>query len=114
MATRTLPGGWSVTSAKPQNQKAWAAALPSPLVVTEAGVEWECVEAEAWTAEGREELEVQEASVEVGEANVVDSGDEVEWTGETSVGPGAEDHPWTAWLVEEVEEEWAHQVARWI
>ena len=74
------------------------------------------MEAEAWTAVGRQELAVQEVlevSVEVGEVTVVDSEDVVEWTGEVSVVLGVEDPPWTEWAVE-VEEEWAHQVARWI
>lgn len=116
VATRTLPGGWSVTSAKPPNQKGWAVAPRFPLEVTEAEVEWECVEAEVWTVVGRQELEAQvalEVSVEAGEATVVDSGGVVEWIGEVSVGPGVADHPWTGWVAE-VEEEWAHQVARWI
>lgn len=91
-------------------------ALHFPLAVTEAEVEWECVEAEAWTVAGRQELEAQvalEVSVEAGEATAVDSEDVVEWIGEVSVGPGVEDHPWTEWVAE-VEEEWVHQVARWI
>lgn len=91
-------------------------ALRSPLEVTGAEVEWECVEAEVWTVVGRRELEAQVApgvSVEAGEATVVDSEDVVEWIGEVSVGPVVEDHPWTEWVAE-VEEEWAHQVARWI
>lgn len=115
--TRTLPGGWSVTSAKLRNQKGWAVAPLSPLEVTEAEVEWECVEAEVWTAVGRREPEAQVAPevsvVEVGEATVEDSEDEVEWIGEVSVGPGVEDHPWTEWVAE-VDEGWAHQVAKWI
>lgn len=90
-------------------------ALHSPPAVTEAEVEWECVEAEVWTVVAQQELGVQvapEVSVEVGEATVADSEDAVEWIGEVSVGPGVEDHPWTEWVAE-VEEEWAHQVARW-
>lgn len=117
VATRTLPGGWSATSAKPPNQKDWAVALLSPLAVTEvAEVEWECVEAEVWTGVDLQELEALvalEVSVEAGEATVVDSGDVVEWTGEVSEELGVEDHPWTEWVAE-AEEEWAHQVARWI
>lgn len=115
-ATRTLPGGWSVTSAKPPNQKGWAVALLSPPAVTEAEVEWGCVEAEGWTVVGRQEPEAQvvlEVSVEVGEATAVDSEDGGEWIGEVSVEPGVEDHPWTEWVAEG-EEEWAHQVERWI
>lgn len=114
--TRTSPGGWSVTSARPLNQKGWVVALLSPWEVTEAEVEWECVEAEVWTAEGQQELEdpvAPEVSVEAGEVTVVDSEDAVEWIGEVSVGLDVEDHRWTAWAAE-VEEEWVHQVARWI
>lgn len=77
--------------------------LHFPLEVTEAEVEWECVEAEVWTAVGRQELAVQEVlevSVEAGEVTVVDSEDVVEWTGEVSVVLGVEDHPWTEWAVE--------------
>lgn len=91
-------------------------ALRFPLEVTEAEVEWECVEAEVWTAVAQRGLEAQvapEVSVEAGEATVVDSEDVVEWIGEVSVGLGVEDHRWTEWVAE-VEEEWAHQVARWI
>lgn len=116
VATRTLPGGWSATSAKLPNQKVWAVALHFPLEVTEEEVEWECVEAEVWTVVDPQELEVQvvpEASVVAGEATVVDSEAVVEWIGEVSVVPGVEDHPWTEWAVEG-EEEWDPQVARWI
>lgn len=116
VATRTLPGGWSVTSAKPPNQRVLAAVLPFPLEVTEAGVEWECVGAGAWTAGDLQESGVPaapEASVEAGEATVVGLEDAVEWTGEVSEGPGVEAHQWTEWVAE-VEEEWDHQVARWI
>lgn len=114
-ATRTLLGGWSVTSAKLPNQKGWAVALHSLLEVTEAEEEWECVEAEVWTVVGRPELEAQvapEGSVEAGAAIAVDSEGAEEWIGVASEGPGVEDHPWTEWVAEE-EEEWAHQ-ARWI
>lgn len=114
--TRTLPGGWSVTSAKLPNQKGWAVALHSLLVVTGAEEEWECVEAEVWTVVGRQELEAQvvlEGFVEAGVVIAVDSGAAVEWTGVDSEGPVVEDHPWTEWVAEE-DEEWAHQVARWI
>lgn len=118
VVTRILPGGWSATSAKHPNQKAWVVVLHSPLAVTEAEVAWECVEAEVWTAVGRRELEAQvapgglEVSVEAGEVTVVDSEDAVEWIGEVSVGPDVEDHPWTEWVAE-VEEEWARQVEKW-
>lgn len=115
VATRTLPGGWSATSAKLPNQKGWAEAPRSHLVVTEAEVEWECVVAEVWTVVGQQELEAQaalEVSVEAGEETVVDSEDVEEWIGEVSAGRGVEVHPWTEWAAE-VEEEWAHQVARW-
>lgn len=118
MVTRTLPGGWSATSAKHPNQKAWVVVLHSPLAVTEAEAAWECVEAEVWTAVGRQELEAQEApggpevSVEAGEVTEVDSEDAVEWIGEVSVGPDVEDHPWTEWVAE-VEEEWVRQVEKW-
>lgn len=116
VATRTLPGGWSVTSAKLPNQKDWVVAPPFLQVVTEAEVEWECVEEEAWTAVGQQELVAlvdQEVSVEAGEETAVVSGGVVEWTEEDSVGPGVEDHLWTEWVAE-VEEEWDHQVERWI
>lgn len=116
VATRTLPGGWSATNAKPPNQKAWVVVPHFHLEVTEAEVEWECVEAEVWTVVGQRELEAQvalEVSVEAGEVTEVDSEDVVEWIEVVSVGPGVEDHPWTEWVAE-VEEEWAHQVARWI
>lgn len=116
VATRTLPGGWSVTSAKLPNQKGWVVAHPFLPVVTEAEVEWECVEAEVWTVVGQQEsvaLVAQEVSVEDGEETVVDSGDVVEWTEEASVGPDVEDRLWTEWVAE-VEEEWDHQVERWI
>jgi len=92
------------------------AALHFLLEGTEAEVEWECVEAEVWTAVGQQELEAQvapEVSVEAGEVTVVDSEGAGEWTGVASVGPGVEDHLWTEWVAE-VEEEWGHQVARWI
>lgn len=115
VVTRTLPGGWSATSAKLPNQKGWVVVLRFPLAMTEAEVEWECVEAEVWTAVGQQEPEVQaaqEVSVEAGEATEVASED-VEWIGEVSVGLGVEDHPWTEWVAE-AEEEWAHQVERWI
>lgn len=122
-ATRTLPGGWNATSAKRPNQRAWvvaAAVVPhSPLVVTGVGAAWECAGAEAWTVAGQLEPEAQEAlvgpevSVEAGEATEEDSEDAVEWIGEVSAGPAVEDHPWTEWVAE-VEEEWAHQVERWI
>lgn len=114
--TRTLPGGWNATNAKPPNQKGWVVAPRSPLEVTVAEVEWECVEAEEWTVVGQRELEAQvdlEVSVEAGEVTVVDSEDAVEWIGEVSVGPGEADHLWTEWVAE-VEEEWAHQGERWI
>jgi len=116
VVTRTLPGEWNVTSAKLPNLKGWAVALHFPLVETVAEVEWECVEAEAWTVVGQQGQVAQvapEVSVEAGEATVVDSEDAVEWIGEAFVGLGVEDHPWTEWVAE-VEEEWAHQVARWI
>lgn len=116
MATRTLPGGWSATSAKLPNQKGWAEAPHSHLVVTEAEAEWECVAAEVWTAVGQRELGAQvapEVSVEAGEVTAADSEDAEEWIGEVSVGRGVEDPPWTEWAAE-VEEEWAHQVERWI
>lgn len=90
-------------------------ALHSLLEVTEAEVEWECVEAEVWTAEGQQELEAQaalEVSVEVGEAIAEDSEDVVEWIEEASAGPDVVDHQWTEWVAEEGG--WAHQVARWI
>lgn len=115
VVTRTLPGGWSATSAKPQNQRDWVVVLHFPLAMTEAEVEWECVEAEVWTVVGQREQEAQvalEVSVEAGEVTEVASED-VGWIGEVSVGPGVEDHPWTEWVAE-VEEEWAHQVERWI
>lgn len=89
--------------------------LPFPPEVTVAEVEWECVEVEVWTVVGRRELEAQvalEVSVEAGEATAVDSEGVVEWIGEVSGGLDVEDHPWTEWVAE-VEEEWAHQVARW-
>lgn len=91
-------------------------APPSPLEVTEAEVEWECAEGAAWTAVGQLASGAQvvlEASVEVGEATVVDSEVGVEWIEEVSVESGVEDHQWTAWVAE-VEEEWAPQVERWI
>ena len=91
-------------------------ALHSLLVVTGAEEEWECVEAEVWTVVGRQELVAQvalEGFVEAGVAIAVDSGAAVEWTGVASEGPVVEDHPWTEWVAEE-DEEWAHQVARWI
>lgn len=121
-ATRTLPGGWNATSAKRPNQRAWVVAAVVhhfPLVVTEGEAAWECVEAEAWTVVGQLEPEAQEAlvgledSVEDGEVTEEDSEGAVGWTGEVFVGPAVEDHPWTEWVAE-VEEEWAHQVERWI
>lgn len=116
VATRTLPGGWSATSAKLPNQKGWVVALHSLQEVTEAEEEWECVGEEVWIVVGRRELEAQvalEGSVEAGAAIAVDSEGAVEWIGVVSVGPGVEGHLWTEWVAEE-EEEWAHQVARWI
>lgn len=120
-ATRTLPGGWNATSAKPQNQRAWvAAAVPLfPLVVTGVGAAWECVVAEAWTVVGQLEAEAQgalvgpEDSVEVGAATEEDSEGVAGWTEEVSVVPAVEDRPWTEWVAE-AEEEWARQAERWI
>lgn len=120
--TRTLPGGWNATNAKLPNQRAWVVAAVVPLsllVVTGVGAAWECVGAEAWTVVGQPEPEAQEAlvvledSVEAGEATEEDSEAVAGWTEEVSVGPAVEDHPWTEWVAE-VEEEWAHQVERWI
>lgn len=116
VAIRILPGEWSVTSAKLPNQKGWAVALHFPTEVTVAEVEWECVVAEVWTVVVQQELGAQgapEVSVAVGGATEVDSEDVVEWTGEGSAGPDVEDHQWTEWVAE-VEEEWDHQVERWI
>lgn len=116
VVTKTLPGGWSVTSAKLPNLRAWAVVLLSPQVVTEAEVDRGCAGAGVWTAVGRQESEAQVdpvVSVEVGEVTAVDSEAAVEWTGEASVEPGVEDRPWTEWVVEG-EEEWDHLVARWI
>lgn len=114
--TRTLPGGWSATSARLPNLKDWVVALHSHLEVTEAEVAWECAEAEVWTAVARPELEAQvalEGSAVAGEVTAVASEDVVEWIGAGSAVQGVEDHPWTEWVAE-VEEEWAHLGARWI
>lgn len=117
VATRTLRGGWNATSAKRPNQRVWVVVVPhSPLVVTGAEAAWECAEVEAWTAAGRLEPEAPvgpEDSAEAGEATEEDSEVAAGWTGEVSAGPAVEDHPWTEWVAE-VEEEWAHQVERWI
>lgn len=116
VAIRILPGEWSVTSAKLPNRKGWAVVLHSLMEVTVAEVEWECVVAEVWTVVGQQELgalEALEVSVEAGAATEVDSEDAVEWIGEGSVGLDVEDHQWTEWVAE-VEEEWDHQVERWI
>ncbi|KAK0151014.1 hypothetical protein N1851_007895 [Merluccius polli] len=111
VGTRTLPGGWSATSAKLPNQKAWGVALHSHLqAVNEGGAGWECVAAEAWIAAGLAALGVLVALASGG-AGVQTAGhseDEVEWIEEVSAVPREEDHPWAA----EVAEGSAHQ-ARW-
>lgn len=115
VATKILPGEWSATNAKHPNQKAWAVGPHFLLEVKEAEVEWECEEAEAWTAAGpRVVPEVSEEAGEAiavasGEAIVVDSGAAAAWTEAVSVVPAVVDRPWVA-----EEGEWAHQVARWI
>lgn len=91
-------------------------ALLSPQEVTGAEEEWECVEAEVWTVVGLQEAEVLvalEVSVDPGVATVEASEGVVGWIGEVSVEQVVGAHPWTEWVAE-VEEEWAHQVARWI
>ncbi|MEQ2161841.1 hypothetical protein GOODEAATRI_013712 [Goodea atripinnis] len=116
VVTKTLLGGWSVTSAKLPNLRAWVVVLLSPQVVTEAEVDQECAEAEVWTVVGLQESEAQVdpvVSVVVGEVTVVDSEDVAAWTEEGSVEPDVEDRPWTEWVAEG-EEEWDHLVARWI
>lgn len=88
-------------------------ALHSLLEGTEEEVEWECVEVEVWTAVGQQEQVDLEDSAEAGEVTVEDSEDVEEWIGEVSVGLAVVDHRWIEWETE-VEEEWDHQVARWI
>lgn len=111
--TRTLPGAWSVTSAKLLNLKASGAVLHFLPAVKEVGAGWGCAAAGAWTAVVRQEdLGAPVVSGEAGEATAADSEDEVEWTGEASVERAAGDHPWTGWVAE-ADEGWAHLEERW-
>lgn len=113
VATRTLPGEWSVTSAKLPNQRAWEVALRFLLGGTEAEVGWGCVGVEEWTAAGLQAPEAQvDRAVSAGAGGViaVDSEGVVEWIEEVSAGPDVEDHPWTEWGAEAGG--WAHQEAR--
>lgn len=115
VATRTLAGDWSAISAKPLNQRGLEGLLHFP-EGTGAGAEWECVAAEVWTAEGQQAPAVQEVlGVSEAAGAVTAVGLEVAeaWTGEASVVLDEEVPLWTEWAAE-VEEEWAHQVERWI
>lgn len=81
----------------------------------EAGVRWECVEAEAWTVVAQQAPGVQvapEVSEVAGVATAEDS-EGVEWKEGDFVDSAVEDLPLTEWVAE-VEEEWAPQVERWI
>lgn len=108
--TRTLPGEWSVTNAKLPNPKVLVEVPLSPLVVSEAEVEWECVEAGVWIVVARLEDQVAQGSAEVGEVIVEASEGEEEWIVEVS--EAVEVHPWTGWAAVE-EEGWALLEESW-
>lgn len=79
-------------------------------------MEWECVAAEVWTAVAQQEPAAQEVlAVSEAAGAVTAVGLEVveAWTEEASVALDGEDPLWTEWAAE-AEEEWAHQVERWI
>lgn len=79
-------------------------------------MEWECVAAGVWTVVGQQEpaaLEVPGVSGVAGAVTAVDLEVVEAWTEEASGVLDEEDPRWTEWAAE-VEEEWAHQVERWI
>lgn len=73
--------------------------------------------AEVWTAVAQQEPAAQEVlavSEAAGAVTAVGLEEVVEaWTEEASVALDGEDPLWTEWAAE-AEEEWAHQVERWI
>lgn len=108
--TRTLLGGWNVTSVRHPDLKVLDL-HPSLQVVSEAGaVPGECVVDGEWTGVAQEALEDPEVSVEEEEETAVALEVGVEWTEvDLEAGDGVA-HPWMIWG--EGGGEWAHQ-AKW-
>lgn len=108
--TRTLLGGWNVTSVRHPNLKALDH-RPSLQVVSEAeAVLGGCAADGEWTGVDLEALEDPAVSVEGEEETVAALEAGVAWTEAVSVAGAGVAHPWMIW--DEGGGEWAHQ-AKW-